>query len=147
MGFALVRNRARRSQAAARACGADSCHAQALEALEGPTRRESPLLFQRLALALLQVAVGAGLSAGAYALLRGGEENAFRTQFKDVAAHIIQSTTHRMEEHMAAAATLALFVSQSVNSSAYPNVTVSGFDEASAPALAKMDHLRSLRGG
>ena len=117
--------------------GADSAHAQALEALQGarPTRRESPLLFQRLALALLQVAVGAGLGAGAYALLRGSEENAFRTQFADVAAHVSRETVHRMEEHMAAAATLALFVSQSFNSSAYPNVTVSGFDVLGDTAL------------
>jgi hypothetical protein len=84
-------------------------------------------------LALLQVAVGAGLGAGAYALLRGSEENAFRTQFADVAAHVSRETVHRMEEHMAAAATVALFVSQSVavSSTAYPamNVTVAGFDE------------------
>ena len=103
--------------------------------MEGAPRRESPLLFQRLALALLQVAVGAGLSAGAYALLRGSEENAFRAQFKDVAAHIIQSATHRMADHVAAAATLALYVSQAVNSSAYPNVTASGFDAVSDKEL------------
>ena len=108
---------------------------QALEALQGTTRRERPLLFQRLALALLQVGVGAGLSAGAYALLRGSEEAAFRAQFQDVATHVVEATTLHMAQHVASAATLALFVSQSVNSSAYPNVTVPGFDALGDTAL------------
>ena len=105
--------------------------------MEAVTRRERPLYVQRLVLVLLQMAVAAGLAAGAYAVLCEREDAAFREQFRDAAAHILDSSAERLADRLAAAATLALYVTDSdaYNTAAFPNMTLPGFTQVSARDL------------
>jgi hypothetical protein len=100
------------------------------------TRRERPLYFQRLVLVLLQMAIAAGLGAGAYLTLRGREEAAFKTAFSDAASHILRATGEKLGDRLEAAATLALYVEDSAAfNSAYPNVTLPTFTQVATLCL------------